>query len=242
MLLAVDIGNTLIKTAVFEHNTIIYLDTFNKKDFINSIKSVLNKFSKINSIIASSVNEIQKNDFSSFQKRAEIEFITHNSKLPFQNLYSTPNTMGIDRLVLAGGATLTYPKTNRLIIDVGTCVTYDFVTEDDLYLGGAISPGLRMRYKALHSQTAKLPLLPLKEPENIIGNSTDESIHSGVVNGLVLEIDGFIEAYKKKHPNISIILTGGDTDFLAMRLKNTIFANQNFLLESLNLMHQFNQQ
>jgi type III pantothenate kinase len=142
-------------------------------------------------------------------------------------------------LVLATGATLLYPIQNRLIIDVGTCVTYDFVDENNNYLGGAISQGLAMRYKALHDFTSKLPLLTIESPASLIGKSTEESIHSGVVNGLAYEIDGFIEEYRAKYSNFIIILTGGDTDFLANRLKNTIFTNSNFLLESLNQTFQY---
>ena len=179
--------------------------------------------------------------FLSLENIVEIHFITHESKFPFTNLYSTPKTLGIDRMVLAAGAVLQFPNQNRLIIDAGTCITYDFINSNDNYLGGAISPGLRLRYEALHQQTAKLPLLTNSYPENFIGNSTKESIHSGVINGVVLEIDGFIELYKTQYPKFIIILTGGDTEFLAMRLKNTIFANSNFLLESLNQTFQFNQ-
>jgi type III pantothenate kinase len=93
----------------------------------------------------------------------------------------------------------------------------------------------------LHQHTAKLPLLTKKYPENTIGNSTQESIHSGVVNGVIFEIDGFIKQYKDQYAKFIIILTGGDGDFLAKRLKNTIFANSNFLLESLNQTFQYNQ-
>ena len=144
-------------------------------------------------------------------------------------------------MVLATGAVLQFPNKNRLVIDAGTCITYDFIDENDNYLGGAISPGIRLRYESLHQQTAKLPLLTKKQPENLIGNSTNESIHSGVINGTALEIDGFIELYKVKYAQFIIILTGGDAEFLAMRLKNTIFANSNFLLESLNQTFQYNQ-
>jgi type III pantothenate kinase len=125
------------------------------------------------------------------------------------------------------------------VIDAGTCVTFDFIDENNNYLGGAISPGLRLRYEALHNFTAKLPLLTLENPKHFIGNSTAESIHSGVVNGLVYEIDGFIDDFKAQNSKFIIILTGGDTEFLAKRLKNTIFANSNFLLESLNQTFQY---
>ena len=119
--------------------------------------------------------------------------------------------------------------------------TLDFIDENDNYLGGAISPGIRLRYESLHQFTAKLPLLTKTNPKSCIGNSTNESIHSGVVNGLTNEIDGFIDYYKSLNANFIIILTGGDAEFLAMRLKNTIFANSNFLLESLNQTFQYNQ-
>ncbi|MGK4566100.1 type III pantothenate kinase [Flavobacterium sp. 3HN19-14] len=171
-----------------------------------------------------------------------MRFITHNDSFPFQNDYETPLTLGIDRMVLAAGATLQFPNRNRLVIDAGTCVTYDFVDENNHYLGGAISPGFRLRYESLHNYTAKLPLLPLENPEHFIGKSTNYAIHSGVVNGLVNEIDGFISQYQQQYSNFTIILTGGDAEFLAKRLKNTIFANSNFLLESLNALFSYKNQ
>ena len=158
---------------------------------------------------------------------------------PFENLYKTPNTVGIDRLVLASGAVLMFPNQNRLVIDAGTCITYDFINEKNQYLGGAISPGIRLRYESLHNYTAKLPLLDMKLPDELIGKSTNDSIHSGVINGVINEIDGFIDQYREQYSKFIIILTGGDTDFLAKRLKNTIFANPNFLLESLNQTFQY---
>jgi type III pantothenate kinase len=147
----------------------------------------------------------------------------------------------MDRMILASGATLQFPNQNRLIIDAGTCITYDFVDDKNNYLGGSISPGIRLRYEALHQFTAKLPLLSKSLPDNLIGNSTSESIHSGVILGTILEIDGFIEEYKSQYAKFIIILTGGDAEFLAKRLKNTIFAHSNFLLESLNQTFQYNQ-
>ena len=145
-------------------------------------------------------------------------------------------------MVLAAGAVLKYPNKNRLVIDAGTCVTYDYINDKNQYLGGAIAPGLMLRYKSLNDYTAKLPLLTLENPENIIGNSTNQSIHFGVVNGLLNEINGFSTSFEAQNPNFIIILTGGDADFLAKRLKNTIFANSNFLLESLNLIYQYSNQ
>ena len=241
MLLAIDVGNTKVKAAVFENNTLLSKDIFAANQFKETIDTILKKYPLIKNMIFASVGKIEKDDFLYFQNKVKVQFISNNDKFPFQNLYTTPNTLGIDRLVLAAGAVLKYPKQNRLIIDAGTCVTYDFVDENDNYLGGAISPGIRLRYESLHNYTANLPLLNREEPANTIGNATNQSIHSGVINGLTLEIDGFISTYSNNYKNFIIILTGGDSDFLDKRLKNNIFANQNFLLESLNQLFQYNQ-
>lgn len=239
MILAIDVGNTRIKGAVFENDTLFEAFVFNKLELQISIENILNSYAKIMAIVISSVSDTEKQAFESFKERVNIHFVSHKDQFPFINNYETPLTLGVDRMVLASGATLIYPNQNRLVIDAGTCVTFDFIDKNDNYLGGAISPGLRLRYEALHNFTAKLPLLSNKKPENFIASSTTESIHSGVVNGLVYEMDGFIEQYKTIYPNFIIILTGGDTDFLANQLKNTIFANSNFLLESLNQTYQY---
>ena len=241
MLLTIDVGNTRIKAAVFEENTLLEIFIFTEEELINKLDYILNRFPKIKDLVIASVGNIEKELFLSLKNKVKIHFITRGSKFPFTNLYNTPTTLGIDRMILATNSVLQFPNQNRLVIDTGTCITYDFIDENDNYLGGAISPGVRLRYESLHQQTAKLPLLTKNYPESFIGNSTQESIHSGVVNGVVLEIDGFIELYKTQYAKFIIILTGGDAEFLAMRLKNTIFANSNFLLEGLNQTFQYNQ-
>lgn len=239
MLLAIDVGNTRIKGAVFENDSLLGRFIFLKKDFKKNIEKILKDFPKTAFLVVASVGSLDKNDFLDFGEKLKVHFISHEDSFPFVNLYETPKTLGMDRMVLAAGAVLQFPKQNRLVIDAGTCITYDFVDENDNYLGGAISPGLRLRYEALHNFTARLPLLELDSPKSIIGNSTSQSIHSGVVNGAVNEIDGFINDYKQHYSKFTIILTGGDAEFLAKRLKNTIFANSNFLLESLSHLFQY---
>lgn len=248
MLLAIDIGNTRIKVAVFEGSTLIEPFYFNSVNLQNELYFILNKYKKVSELVVASVGNIPKEAFSEFESQVNIHFISSNFPFSFNNNYSTPNTLGIDRMVLANGAVLKYPKQNRLVIDAGTCITYDFIDKNDNYLGGAISPGIRLRYESLHNYTAKLPLLKLEflsdensETEEIplIGNSTSEAINSGVINGVIKEIEGFISQYEAVYPKFIIILTGGDTEFLAKRLKNTIFANSNFLLESLNQTFQY---
>ncbi|WP_163397885.1 type III pantothenate kinase [Flavobacterium fluviatile] len=239
MVLTVDVGNTRIKAAVFEGSTVLENFVFEKEELEKEIQKILKKFQNCSDLVVASVGNIQKQSFLVFEKQLNIHFVTHEDPFPFINKYATPKTLGIDRMVLAAGATLQFPKKNRLVVDAGTCITYDFIDESGQYFGGAISPGLRLRYEALHNYTARLPLLSLEVPDSYIGNATAQAIHSGVVNGLVYEIDGFIDEYRANFPNFIIILTGGDADFLAKRLKNTIFANSNFLLESLNQTFQY---
>ncbi len=248
MLLAIDIGNTRIKAAVFEGDTLLDLFVFKNLELEINLKKILLKYPNTSNLVVATVGNVDKEVFLSLNSTLKIHFIGAKTPLPFTNSYQTPLTLGIDRMVLAAGAVLGYPKQNRLIIDAGTCVTYDFVSSEDEYLGGAISPGIRLRYESLHQYTANLPLLGLEKehlgedqglfPE-LIGNSTPNSIHSGVINGIVNEIDGFINQYKVVYSNFIIILTGGDAEFLAKRLKNTIFANSNFLLESLSKTYQY---
>lgn len=241
MLLAIDIGNSQIKGAVFKHNTISDTFIFAYSEWQKKIENIFEQYPLLSHLIVSSVGKLSEDDFLWIDKKIQISFVSRQMKFPFTNLYKTPDTLGVDRMVLASGAVLKYPKTNRLVIDAGTAITYDFVDAMDNYLGGAISPGLRLRYKALNDYTAKLPYLEKTEEDFFIGQNTSESIHSGVVNGVIHEIEGFIDRYRTTYENFIIILTGGDTDFLAKRLKSTIFANQNFLLESLNDLYQYQQ-
>jgi type III pantothenate kinase len=242
MLLTIDVGNTRIKAAVFKEDKLLEKYVFTKNELENQVFFILKQNKNLTKMIVASVGSLDKNAFKVFENDIEIYFVTKESMFPFHNLYKTPSTLGIDRLVLATGAVLSFPKKNRLVIDAGTCVTYDYIDENDNYLGGAISPGIRLRYESLHNYTSKLPLLEKKQPNNQIGNSTEESIHSGVINALIHEMDGFIDYYRSLNANFIIILTGGDAEFLANQLKNTIFAHSNFLLESLNKTFQYNQQ
>ena len=241
MLLTIDVGNSRIKVAVFEHNKQLDFFIFEANEALKNFENIFEKYPNLQKIILSSVGKLEKEVVDFIQNRFPTEIIDHKSKFPFTNLYATPETLGIDRMVLAAGATLMYPNQNRLIIDAGTCITYDFVNAENQYLGGAISPGIKIRYKSLNNYTSKLPLLSLSEDFDFIGNSTKSAIHSGVINGVLFEIEGFISQYSLKNQDLTIILTGGDAEFLAKRLKSTIFANSNFLLESLNLLSLYTQ-
>jgi type III pantothenate kinase len=241
MNLIIDLGNTKIKVAVFEHNTMTHRDIYTYDNWKNEIGKILKENKKIQNVVVANVSRVNNDEIQFVKAYANLFIVSTATQFPFLNKYETPQTLGIDRLVLATGAVLAYPNKNRLVIDAGTCVTYDFIDENDNYLGGGISPGIRLRYQSLHNYTAQLPLLSKEDYFELIGSSTTKSIHSGVINGLTNEVDGFINRYSDKYRNFIIILTGGDAEFLAMRLKNTIFANPNFLLESLNQTFQYNQ-
>ena len=242
MILTIDVGNTNIKVAVFEQVDLLEKFVFQKNDFKKKIEKILKKYSNCTNAVLSSVGKLDDKDILWLKIRLKVLEINQNSAFPFRNLYGTPKTLGVDRMVLAAGAVCMFPNQNTLIIDAGTCVTYDFVTKNNEYLGGAISPGLRLRYESLHNFTAKLPLLEKKVPEKFIGNNTEESIHSGIVNGLCNEIEGFISEYSVKNEQFTIILTGGDANFLANRLKSIIFADENFLLKSLQQLYTYSLQ
>ncbi|RTL13707.1 MAG: type III pantothenate kinase [Flavobacteriaceae bacterium] len=242
MLLTIDVGNTRIKVAVFEHNKQLDFFIFETTEALKNFKNIFKKYSHLQKITLSSVGKLDEEVLDYIKIQFPTEIISHHSKFPFKNLYSTPETLGIDRMVLAAGATLQFPSQNRLIIDAGTCITYDYVNSNNEYLGGAISPGISIRYKSLNDYTSKLPLLSISEDFKIIGDSTKNAIHSGIINGVIFEIEGFISQYSLKNQDLTIILTGGDAEFLAKRLKNTIFANSNFLLESLNLLSLYTHQ
>ena len=240
MNLIIDVGNTYVKLAVFKGDKILNKNVVELNKLINCIDSIKEKYKSITKVIISSVGKLKNKDVNYIDKYYNLLLLNADTKLPFINFYSTPKTLGIDRIALVSASVNQFPENNALIIDAGTCITYDFVTAENEYLGGAISPGIRMRYKALNNLTANLPLLETEIPNSITGNSTNASIHSGVVNGVLKEIEGVINQYEQKYSDLTVILTGGDANFLSKQLKSSIFANSNFLLEGLNYILQFN--
>jgi type III pantothenate kinase len=239
MLITIDVGNSRIKVAVFEQDILLDLIVVDPNEALPFFSGIFIQYPKIEKALFSSVGKFDNHVLDFIQKQVDTFVINQHTKFPFSNHYATPETLGIDRMVLAAGATLMFPNKNRLVIDAGTCVTYDFVDQDNQYFGGAISPGISLRYKSLNDYTENLPWLEKKEVDALVGNSSEESIHSGIINGLTFEIDGFISQYFHKYPDLTVILTGGDAEFLAKRLKNTIFAHSNFLSESLRLLSTY---
>ncbi len=240
MNLVIDAGNSLIKIAVFKGNTNLYQEQFTTGEFVIRIKAIFKKYPNLTNAIVSSVGALTDTEIKVIKLFCEVHQLNNASKIPFKNSYATPETLGVDRIALATAAFYHNPQGNTLVIDAGTCITYDLVNDYGEYLGGAISPGLGMRYKALHEQTSKLPLLQAINEVKLIGNTTQTSIHSGVINGILAEINGLIDQYNQRFKDLTVILTGGDAQFLSKRTKNTIFANPKFLLEGLNYLLEYN--
>ena len=236
--LVIDIGNTLLKAAIFKNNLLIVSIEF-KDNFELNIERVLDKYPITHSIVSNVSNFNEGLNYLLSIKTKQILF-NESVNIPFTNSYSTISTLGKDRIALVSAASKEFSKENVLIIDLGSCITYDFKNSKNYYLGGSISPGIHMRYKSLNDYTANLPLLNFKNITNFVGKSTEESIHSGVVNGVVQEVNGTISQYKDEFKEIKIILTGGDSKFLLKKIKNTIFAHSNFLLVGLNFLVESN--
>lgn len=240
MNLVIDVGNTKIKMAIFQEDSQILDVKCVKKEFQERLYELFKNY-PIKNTILSSVGAFSEVDLKKVsQLQPNLVYLSNNTKVPLENYYSSPETLGVDRIALASAAIYKYPQTNVLVIDAGTCITYDFVNEEGQYLGGSISPGITMRFQALHKFTAQLPELTLENQKELIGRSTDQSIQSGVVFGVIGEISSIINRYKQKNKKLTVVLTGGDTNFLAKRLKIGIFAHPNFLLEGLNAILNYN--
>lgn len=234
MNLVVDIGNTLIKVAVFSQNKIIFNKNYDSLSASNT-KSILEEFNIVNAII-SNVRDNNVKLENLLTEHTNFYQLNENTLLPFNNLYTTQTTLGKDRMALMAAASSLFPKQHVLVIDVGTCITFDVVDANKNYYGGSISPGVNLRFKALNQFTGKLPLVAFEEIEepNLIGDSTHNSIKSGVYYGIKHEIEGVIANYNKKFDDIQIVLTGGNAEMFDLESKNRIFADKFFLLKGLN--------
>lgn len=240
MNLIIDVGNTYVKFAVYDKTNLMHKTSFKLSEFNIQYQSLKKEYPNLKRSIIASVGHLSKEQVRQIKDEISVIELGPSTNLPFKNQYQTPRTLGVDRMALVSAAVNQFPNRNVLVIDAGTCITYDFLTKENHYLGGAISPGIRLRYKALNNLTANLPLLDTKMPKTIIGTTTESSIHSGVVFGVFKEIDGIIDQYLVDYSDLTVILTGGDTNFLSNQLKNTIFANSNFLLEGLNFILEYN--
>ena len=202
MNLIIDAGNTLVKLAVFDKGRVVFRQTAKAEHVARQVKEICDHYPDIERGIISSFGNLDRKVFAVLAVFCEMHELSPSSKVPFKNSYATPQSLGVDRIALATAAFYRNPSKNTLVIDAGTCFTYDMVNDYGEYLGGAISPGLNLRYRSLHEHTVKLPLLSPGEFPDFIGNSTETSIHSGIVNGVCHEIDGVIDQYASRFNQI----------------------------------------
>lgn len=234
----VDSGNTLTKAAIFEGKNLIKLVC---EEYLTGkiIDELLHQHPCSHSIVCdvSGRTSLYRDHLS---RVTDTIFMDHLTPTPLINLYKSAETLGSDRLAAAVCGASEYPGKNVLVIQAGTCITYDMVSERNEYLGGAISPGIDMRLKALNTFTTKLPLVQKTEFTQLTGKTTSNSILSGIMNGCRAETDGMIYKFRKKFPDLIVVLGGGDIIFFDKRLKNRIFAVANLVLRGLNIILEHN--
>ena len=240
MNLIIDIGNTRTKFSVFNRGEILI--TVPVDEFLpQHIDLLQQEYPELQQVIISAVK-----DYTAELKEALISkfkrFIELNAgiSLPLKNDYKTPITLGNDRIAAAVGAFDLYPGQNLLIIDAGTAITFDFVSENGHFLGGNISPGIEMRFKALHEFTGKLPKVSIENFDKLFGTTTEEAIRAGVQHGVVFEVDKTIDTFKDFYNNLKVIITGGNADFFDKKLKNSFFVHFNLIALGLNRILEHN--
>ncbi|MCF0075057.1 type III pantothenate kinase [Dyadobacter sp. CY261] len=236
MNIVVDSGNTFSKIGWFEGKKLIrYTTHLEFPELIRQIRAELPEY-----LLFSSVGRTNEEFQTALSEPVNIIGLTPETPLPILKNYETPQTLGADRIAAAAGANFLFPDEDILVIDMGTCITYDIVDTSATFQGGLISPGVRMRFGAMHTFTKRLPLVePEKEPE-LIGKSTRQAMQSGVMNGTLAEIEGIIERYRHNYPSLRVVLCGGDAAFFESSLKPPIFAVPELVLIGLNRILTYN--
>jgi type III pantothenate kinase len=235
--LVIDAGNTVLKIAVFTNGNIVEIQRFESTDFIG-IEHYSKKYSDAPSIMSSVV---------SFEETKRLEnlflncyTVNNDSPLPIKLIYLTPKTLGIDRICNAVAIAQLCPNKNAVSIDLGTCLKFDFVNRENQYVGGSISPGIHLRYKSLNDYTSNLPLIRDTNAISLIGKSTVESIHSGVINGIQAEINHLIQRYSEEYSDLTFFMTGGDIHYFDFPVKSNIFVDEILTLKGLYQIYLFN--
>lgn len=245
MNVAIDIGNSRIKLGFFGGDTLLDRLVLKHQEFFEQEfelpAGIHRKVAHVGVLTtgthdAEGVRAVISGQFP----YAKVLEITHQTQLPIRNGYHTPETLGIDRIMAALGALMVAGKGPLLVIGAGTALTYEYVDEAGVYQGGGIAPGMRLRFKALNDHTAKLPLIEPSEAFSLVGRSTEESILSGVINGLISELNGIIEQYRELAGNdLNVFLAGGDSGFLRNHLKNINFTDSNLALKGINAVIRY---
>lgn len=240
MRLIADFGNTTQKLAAFNNEFIVAFERF-EGITAGQLLSFISKNGPFQSAIIASTIKVNEEILNGFRHIPLFIELSHTTPLPIKLLYKTPETLGRDRISAAVAGHALYPEKNVLVVDAGTCITFDLVTKNGEYLGGSIHPGISMQFHALHTFTGKLPLVNRREFDELTGQTTDESILSGVLQGTCASMNGMIEEYRSRYPDVVVLITGGDSPYFAGKLKNRIFALPNLVLVGLNKILDFNE-
>ncbi|MEO1624046.1 MAG: type III pantothenate kinase [Bacteroidota bacterium] len=239
--LIIDIGNTRSKIGVFKNEEMVHTTIWQKGWSLEKLKRFLRKY-EITHAALSTVAGVSSSIEALLSECTHYLKLSYKTPLPIQNAYKSPKTLGRDRLAAVVGAYSLYPDEACLVIDAGTCITYDLIDRDRVYQGGNISPGLEMRFRAMHEFTAGLPLLKRRHHSGLIGQSTKSAMRTGSQWGCLFEIDGFITQYRRQFGKLRVVMTGGSADYLANHLKTKIFVHPNLVLEGLNEILNYNVQ
>lgn len=236
MNIAVDFGNTSIKAGLFEEDQLIERIVFDRE------KKILDliKLKKPEHCIFSSVRKGNRKILQEAGKFCNTIGLNSQTPIPLHNLYATPQTLGTDRIAAVVGAQHLYPDRNVLVIDAGTCITYDLLDAEGSYHGGAISPGMDIKFKALHKFTSKLPSIAFRSSYELIGKTSKGSMLSGVINGTIAEMEGMIIRYEQYFEELTILICGGKSKFFESKIKGHIFAIPDLVLIGLNQILRFN--
>ena len=239
MNLIIDIGNTVAKVAAFDGNVPVEV-VYGSNQTLEHLSGICGKYSFEKAIVATVIDLGEQASAQIAHLSVPVLWLDEKTPLPVENLYETPQTLGYDRMAAVVGACEQFPGKNILVIDAGTCVTYEFIDADGRYHGGNISPGMQMRFKALHEFTGRLPQVSREGRRVSMGKDTDTAIREGVLKGLEYEISGYIVAMKHKYPELLVFLTGGDDFSFDTNLKSVIFADRFLVLKGLNRILNYN--
>lgn len=239
MNLIIDIGNTVAKMAVFEGAAMMEV-VYDSNTALERLPDICRKYAVERAVVATVIDLDERARVQIARLSVPVLWLDADTPLPITNLYETPRTLGYDRIAAVVGANEQFPGRDILVIDAGTCITYEFIDAAARYHGGNISPGLQMRFKALHQFTGRLPMVTLEGRTLPMGKDTDTAIRAGVLRGIEYEISGYVTAMKHKYPELLVFLTGGDDFSFDTNLKSIIFADRFLVLKGLNRILNYN--
>lgn len=238
--ICIDWGNSRVKAAIFNDGEMVENASFAGAEAASALSGMLSAHNPVKGILSSVSNDSTSVEHMLNENLKAFMVLNNNTQLPIMNAYSSPGTLGADRLALAVGAHAANPDKNNLVISLGTCITYNFIQKNRAFRGGAISPGLHMRLQAMHQYADKLPNVSVDGELLLLGYDTETCMRSGAIFGMAAEIDGMVNEFASQYSDFNAVLTGGDAPFFGGKLKSKIFADPDLLLKGLNIILKHN--